>query len=52
MFIGYIRRCRNRAAPLFCARHLLEKLPWQKFLIQGNHDGSIKAYSNYFKTTA
>ena len=22
------------------------------FLIQGNHDGSIRAYSNYFKTTA
>ena len=34
------------------ARHLLEKLPGQKFLIQGNHDGSIRAYSNYFKTTA
>ena len=52
MFIGYIRRSRNRAAPLFCARHLLEKLPGQKLLIQGNHDGSIRAYSNYFKTTA
>ena len=39
-------------APLFCTRHLLEKLPGQKFLIQGNHDGSIRAYSNYFKTTA
>ena len=34
------------------ARHLLEKLPGQKFLIQGNHDGSIRAYSNYFKPTA
>ena len=34
------------------ARHLLEKLSGQKFLIQGNHDGSIRAYSNYFKTTA
>ena len=34
------------------ARHLLEKLPGQKFLVQGNHDGSIRAYSNYFKTTA
>lgn len=34
------------------ARHLLEKLPGQKSLIQGNHDGSIRAYSNYFKTTA
>ena len=31
----------------FFARHLLEKLPGQKFLIQGNHDGSIRAYSNY-----
>ena len=26
------------------ARHLLEKLPGQKFLIEGNHDGSIRAY--------
>jgi calcineurin-like phosphoesterase family protein len=31
------------------ARHLLEKLPGQKFLIEGNHDGSIRAYKNYFK---
>ena len=31
------------------ARHLLEKLPGQKFLIEGNHDGSIQAYKNYFK---
>lgn len=34
------------------ARHLLEKLPGRKYLITGNHDGSIKAYSNYFQTTA
>ena len=32
--------------------YMLEKLPGQKFLIQGNHDGSIRAYSNYFKPTA
>ena len=31
------------------ARHLLEKLPGQKFLIEGNHDGSIRAYKNYFR---
>lgn len=31
------------------ARHLLEKLPGQKFLVEGNHDGSIRAYKNYFK---
>ncbi len=31
------------------ARHLLEKLPGHKFLIEGNHDGSIRAYKNYFK---
>ena len=31
------------------ARRLLEKLPGLKFLIEGNHDGSIKAYHNYFK---
>ena len=31
------------------ARHLLEKLPGQKFLIEGNHDGSIRAYKSYFK---
>ena len=30
------------------ARHLLEKLPGRKYLITGNHDGSVKAYSNYF----
>lgn len=34
------------------ARHLLEKLPGHKYMIIGNHDGSIKAYSNYFMTTA
>lgn len=32
------------------ARRLLEKLPGQKFLIEGNHDGSVvKANRNYFK---
>ena len=31
------------------ARRLLEKLPGRKFLIEGNHDGSISAYRNYFK---
>jgi calcineurin-like phosphoesterase family protein len=31
------------------ARRLLEKLPGRKFLIEGNHDGSIRAYKNYFK---
>lgn len=30
------------------ARHLLEKLPGRKYLIEGNHDGSIRAYENYF----
>lgn len=34
------------------ARHLLEKLPGRKYLITGNHDGSIKAYPNYFQSTA
>lgn len=33
------------------ARHLLEKLPGHKHMILGNHDGSIKAYSNYFVST-
>lgn len=32
------------------ARHLLEKLPGHKFLIEGNHDGSIRAYKHYFLT--
>jgi len=31
------------------ARRLLEMLPGQKFLIEGNHDGSIRAFKNYFK---
>ena len=31
------------------ARNLLEKLPGNKFLIEGNHDGSIRTYKNYFK---
>lgn len=31
------------------AKRLLEKLPGRKFLIEGNHDGSIRAYKNYFK---
>ena len=31
------------------ARLLLEKLPGRKFLIEGNHDRSIRAYHNYFK---
>jgi len=30
------------------ARHLLEKLLGRKHLVEGNHDGSIRAYSNYF----
>lgn len=30
------------------ARHLLEKLPGRKHLVTGNHDGSIRAYHNYF----
>lgn len=34
------------------AKRLLEKLSGQKFLITGNHDGAIKAHSNYFRTTA
>lgn len=32
------------------ARRLLERLPGQKFLIEGNHDGSVaKANKSYFK---
>ena len=31
------------------ARHLLEKLPGHKFLIEGNHDGSIRADKHYFR---
>jgi len=34
------------------ARRLLEKLPGEKYLVIGNHDASIKAYSNYFRKTA
>ena len=30
------------------ALRLLEKLPGRKYMILGNHDGSIKSYSNYF----
>ena len=30
------------------ARRLLEKLPGRKFLIEGNHDGSIRSNGNYF----
>ena len=31
------------------AHRLLDKLPGRKFLIEGNHDGSIRAHKNYFK---
>ena len=31
------------------ARKLLEKLPGQKFLIEGNHDDAVRPYKNYFK---
>ena len=31
------------------ALRLLERLPGHKFLVEGNHDGSIKAYKIYFK---
>lgn len=34
------------------ARLLLSRLPGRKFLIEGNHDGSVKAYGNYFVKTA
>lgn len=30
------------------ARHLLEKLPGRKHLVEGNHDANIRAYHNYF----
>lgn len=30
------------------ARLLLEKLPGRKYMVVGNHDGSIKAYRQYF----
>ncbi len=30
------------------ARRLLEKLPGHKYMIAGNHDGSIKSYRQYF----
>ena len=30
------------------ARRLLEQLPGEKYLAVGNHDGTIKAHSNYF----
>lgn len=32
------------------ARRLLEKLPGRKHLVEGNHDGSIRSYSNYFSS--
>ena len=31
------------------AHRLLDKLPGRKVLIEGNHDGSIRSYKNYFK---
>ena len=31
------------------ARHPLEKYPGHKFLIEGNHDGSVRAYKHYFQ---
>ena len=31
------------------ALRLIERLPGRKFLVEGNHDGSIKSYKNYFK---
>lgn len=31
------------------AHHLLEILPGNKFLVEGNQEGSIRAYKNYFK---
>ena len=41
-----------RALKELTASGYLEKLPGRKYLITGNHDGSVKAYSNYFQTTA
>lgn len=32
------------------AKKLLGKLPGNKFLIKGNHDGSLRAYDNYFQS--
>ena len=34
------------------ARRLLEQLPGEKYLAVGNHDGAIKAHSNYFRKIA
>ncbi len=34
------------------ARRLLEQLPGEKYLAVGNHDGTIKAHSNYFRKIA
>ena len=34
------------------ARRLLEQLPGEKYLAVGNHDGAIKAHSNYFRKVA
>ena len=34
------------------ARRLLEQLPGEKYLAVGNHDGRIKAHSNYFRKVA
>ncbi len=31
------------------ARRLLKRLPGYKYFIYGNHDGSIKSYTNYFQ---
>ena len=33
-------------------RRLLEQLPGEKYLAVGNHDGAIKAHSNYFRKVA
>lgn len=34
------------------ARRSLEQLPGEKYLAVGNHDGTIKAHSNYFRKVA